>query len=75
MESVKDHQPCELCDQIFNSMTSNVINCKCMDIYDKTLNLQNDSNSMTLMHLNMPSLPKTMTTLTTLLPHFLLDLM
>ena len=29
-----------------------------MDIYDKTLNLQNDSISMTLMHLNIKSLQK-----------------
>ena len=29
-----------------------------MDIYDKTLNLHNDSNSMILMHLNVRSLQK-----------------
>ena len=29
-----------------------------MDIYDKTLNLQNDSNSMILLHLNIRSLQK-----------------
>ena len=52
------NQPSELCDQIFKSMTNNVINCECMDIYDKTLNLQNDSNFMILMHLNIRSLQK-----------------
>ena len=29
-----------------------------MDIYDQTLNLQNDSSSMILMHLNIRSLQK-----------------
>ena len=48
----------ELCDQIFNSMTSNVIKCEYMDIYYKTLNLQNDSSLMILMHLNIRSLQK-----------------
>ena len=52
------NQPSELCDQIFKSLTNNVINCECMDIYDKTLNLQNDSNFMILMHLNIRSLQK-----------------
>ena len=51
-------QPSELCDQIFNSMTNNVINCEYLDIYDKTLDLQNDCNSMILMHLNIRSLQK-----------------
>ena len=50
------NQPSELCDQIINSMTNNVINCEYMDIFDKTLNLQNDSNAMILMHLNIRSL-------------------
>ena len=48
----------ELRDQIFNCMINNVINCEYMDICDKTLNLQNDSNSMILMHLNVRSLHK-----------------
>ena len=52
------NQPNELCDQMFNSMTSNVIKCENMDIYYKTLNLQNDSSSMILMHLNIRSLQK-----------------
>ena len=52
------HQPSQLCDQIFNSMTNNVINCEYLDMYDKTLNLQNDCNSMILMHLNIRSLQK-----------------
>ena len=38
------NQLSELCDQMFNFMTSDVINCECVDIYDKTVNLQNDSN-------------------------------
>ena len=53
------NQPSELlCDQIFNSVINNVINCEYMDIYDKTLNMQNDSNSMILMHLNIRFLQK-----------------
>ena len=50
--------PSELCDQIFNSMTNNVINCEYLDVYDKTLNLQNDCNSPILMHLKIRSLQK-----------------
>ena len=42
----------------FNSMTNNIINCKYMDIHDKTLNLQNGSNFMILMHFNIRSLQK-----------------
>ena len=38
------NQLSELCDQMFNSMTSDVINCEYVDIYDKTVNLQYDSN-------------------------------
>ena len=52
------NEPSDLCDQIFNSMTNNVINCEYLDIYDKTLNLQNDCNSLILMHLNIRSLQK-----------------
>ena len=49
----------ELCDQKFNSMTNNNgINCEYMDIYHKTLYLQNDSNSVILMHLNIRSVQK-----------------
>ena len=33
------YQPSELCDQLFDSMANNVINCEYMDIYDKALNL------------------------------------
>ena len=69
------NQPSELCGQIFNSMNNNVINREYMGIYDKTLNLQNDSNSMIPMHFNIRSLVKTRATCTTLLPRFLFDLM
>ena len=69
------NQPSELCGQIFNSINNNVINCEYMGIYDKTLNPQNDSNSMIPMHFNIRSLVKTRTTCTTLLPRFLFDLM
>ena len=48
------NQLSELCDQIFNSITNDVIRCEYMDIYDKA-NLQNDSNSRILMHLNIRS--------------------
>ena len=58
-------QSSELCDQIFNSMTSNAIKCEYIDIYDKTLNLQNDINSVILMHLNIRFLQKTTMTCTT----------
>ena len=37
-------------------MTNNVINCEYMDIYDNIFNLQNDSDSMIPMHLNIRSL-------------------
>ena len=47
------NQPSELCDQIFKSLTNNVIKCEYLDIYDKTLSLQNDSNFIILMHLNI----------------------
>ena len=69
------NQPSELCGQIFDSMNNNVINREYMGIYDKTLNLQNDSNSMIPMHFNIRSLVKTRATCTTLLPRFLFDLM
>ena len=52
------NQPSELSNQILNSITNNAINCKFMDIYDETLNLQNDNNSTILMHLNSKSLQK-----------------
>ena len=52
------NQPSKLCNQMLNSMTNNVIYCEFMDTYDKTLNLQNDSNSMILMHFNIRSFQK-----------------
>ena len=52
------NQLSELRYQIFNSMTNDVINYRYLDIYDKTLNLQNDCNSLILMHLNIRSLQK-----------------
>ena len=78
------NQPSEFCDQIFNSMTNNVINCEYKDIYDKTLNLQNDSYSMIPMHRyfcnsfkkiqkRLDLFKKTTMTCTTLLPRFLFD--
>ena len=52
------NEPSEMCDQIFNSITSNIADCDYIDFYDNNLNLWNGNDSLILVHLNIRSLHK-----------------
>ena len=53
-----NNEPSELCDQIFNSITSNIADCDFIDFYDNSSNLWNGNDSLILVHLNIRSLHK-----------------
>ena len=53
-----NNEPCEMCDQIFNSITFNIAGCNYIDFYDNSLNLWNGNDSLILVHLNIRSLHK-----------------
>ena len=47
-----------MCDQVFNSITSNIADCDYLDFYDNSLNFWNGNDSLILVHLNIRSLHK-----------------
>ena len=53
-----NNEPSEICDQIFNSITSNIADCDFIDFYDNSSNLWNGNDSLILEHLNIRSLHK-----------------
>ena len=53
-----NNEPGEMCDQIFNLITSNIADCDYIDFYDNSLNFWNGNNSLILVHLNIRSLHK-----------------
>ena len=53
-----NNEPSEICDQIFNSITSNIDDCDYIDFYDNSSNLWNGNDSLILVHLNIRSLHK-----------------
>ena len=53
-----NNEPSEMCDQIFNPITSNIADCDYIDFYDNSFNLWNANDSLILVHLNNRSLHK-----------------
>ena len=53
-----NNEPSEMCDQIFNSITSIIADCDYIDFYDNSSNFWNGNDSLILVHLNIRSLHK-----------------
>ena len=43
-----NNEPSEMCDQIFNSITSNIADCDYIDFYDNSLDFWNGNDSLIL---------------------------
>ena len=56
------NEPSKMCNQIFNTITTNIADCDTLDIYDNKSIPSQDSDSLILMHLNIRSLHKTLMT-------------
>ena len=50
--------PTELCDHVFDSLTSNIMECEFIDIFDNENSFTNEINSLILLHLNIRTLDK-----------------
>ena len=50
--------PTELCDHVFDSLTSNVMKCEYFDIYDNETSFTNEIDFLILLHLNIRTLNK-----------------
>ena len=53
-----NNEPNKMCDQIFNSITSNIADCDYIDFNDNGLNFWIGNDSLILVHLNIRSLHK-----------------
>ena len=56
-----NNEPSEMCDQNFNSITSNTADFDYIAFYDNSLNFWNGHDSLILGHLNIRSLHKILT--------------
>ena len=45
--------PTELCDHVFDSLTSNIMECAYIDIFDNENSFTNEIDSLILLHLNI----------------------
>ena len=50
--------PTELCDHVFDSLTSNIMECEYIDIFDNENSFTNEIDSLILLHLNIRTLNK-----------------
>ena len=50
--------PTELCDHVFNSLTSNIMECEYIDIFDDENSFTNEIDSLILLHLSIRTLNK-----------------
>ena len=53
-----NEDPTELCDHVFDSLTSNIMECEYIDIFDNENSFTNEIDSLILLHLNIRTLNK-----------------